>query len=230
MPLTAELAALRAARQESDRPLFVGFNRRHAPLAIELRDQVTVPGHPIELLYRVSADRLPPEHWLNDIDEGGVSCSATGCHFVDFACWFMRRVAARVTCVVAEQPGEPLAAAQRFTITLQFDDSSLATIVYDSEGATTLGKEYVEVHTAGRSGVLEDFRRLTLHLGGRPTKERSRGRTRRTWPRSSTCARFLPASRGPTRSTTSTRWRSRWRRCCRRNGEGSPARRDVPNG
>ena len=55
-----ELDAVRAARAESGRPLFVGFNRRHAPFAIALRNHVRESQAPIELIYRISAQALPP--------------------------------------------------------------------------------------------------------------------------------------------------------------------------
>jgi len=173
---TVELAQLRAACQESERPLFVGFNRRHAPLARALRDHVSRHGQPTELLYRVSADRLPAGHWLDDLLEGGGRLLGEGCHFIDFACWFMRATPARVSCVLAGEPAAPLAGAQRFSVTLEFSGSSLATILYGTEGAPTLAKEYVEAHAGGRSGALHDFRALTLHGDGRRRTRRARAR------------------------------------------------------
>ena len=55
---------------ESGRPLFVGFNRRHAPLAAALREHVAAGGRPLELLFRVNAGALPADHWLNDLGRG----------------------------------------------------------------------------------------------------------------------------------------------------------------
>jgi hypothetical protein len=72
-------------------------------------------------------------------------------------------------------PGEPLAAAQTFGVSLEFGDGSLATVVYGARGARGLGKEYVEAHAGGRSAVLDDFRSLTLHDGGKRRRVRSRG-------------------------------------------------------
>jgi hypothetical protein len=65
------------------------------------------------------------------------------------------------------EPNKPLAAAQRFSVALEFANGSLATILYGVAGARSLGKEYVEVHAGGHSGVLDDFRELTLHAGAR---------------------------------------------------------------
>ena len=65
-----ELADLRQAREESGQVLFVGFNRRHAPLIDELERHVAGAGHPVEILIRVNAGALPAEHWLNDPARG----------------------------------------------------------------------------------------------------------------------------------------------------------------
>ncbi len=173
--LTAgELEDLRAARDESGRPLAVGFNRRHAPLALRLRDFVREAAGPLELLVRVNAGALPPGHWLNDLDEGGGRLLGEGCHFIDFACWLAGGLPTRILCSMRPEAGLPLAAAQSFTVTLDFSDGSLATIVYGARGSSRLGKEYIEVHAAGRSAVLHDFRSLTLLTDGRPRRGTSR--------------------------------------------------------
>src|SRR5204863_223026 len=114
----AELAELRAARDASGRVLVVGFNRRHAPLALTLRDHVCRAGMPFQLLYRVSAGRLPDDHWLNDLDEGGGRLLGEGCHFVDFACWLAGAPPVRVAATLAGEAGRPLAAAQSFGVAL----------------------------------------------------------------------------------------------------------------
>ena len=160
-----ELDLLLAARADSGRPLFVGFNRRHAPLALSLRDHVARSGHPIELLYRVNAGRLPPDHWLNDPEDGGGRMVGEGCHFVDFACWLV----GSVPTSVAAAPGVPSSSgpADAFTVALGFQDGSVATILYSSGGASNLAKEYVEAHAGGRSGCIDDYRVLTLYDGRR---------------------------------------------------------------
>jgi predicted dehydrogenase len=157
-----ELDDLRAARAQSGAQLAVGFNRRHAPLAVRLRDHIRATATPIELLYRVNAGRLEPGHWLNDVEEGGGRLLGEGCHFVDFACWVAGDVPRRVSCLMAPEPGRPLLAAESFTIGLEFADGSVATILYTAGGSAHLTKEYVEVHAGGRSAVLDDFRTLRL--------------------------------------------------------------------
>jgi len=169
-----ELEELRDAAAEGP-PLLVGFNRRYAPLARSMRDHVAGRGHPVELLCRVNAGQLPADHWLNDPDEGGGRLIGEGCHFIDFACWFIGALPRRVSTVMRAEPGEPLAAAQSFSVTLDFEDGSIATILYGSSGATGLGKEYLEAHAGGRSAILSDFMKLIAYDGRRKQVKKGRG-------------------------------------------------------
>ncbi len=169
----AELGDLRAALTASGRPLIVGFNRRHAPLARAFRDHVREARLPFQLLYRVNAEPLPEQHWINDLSDGGGRLLGEGCHFVDFACWMAGAPPQRVSCVAAPEHDLPLAAAQRFAITLEFPDRSLATISYGT-GTAGVGKEHVEAHAGNRSALLDDYRTLTTYVGRRRQTRRSR--------------------------------------------------------
>jgi predicted dehydrogenase/threonine dehydrogenase-like Zn-dependent dehydrogenase len=171
-----ELAELRAARDETGLPLAVGFNRRFAPLAQELRDFVREQSTgPLELLYRVNAGRLEESHWLNDPLEGGGRLLGEGCHFIDFACWLVGALPERVGCILRPEPDLPIGAAQSFVVTVSFADGSLGTILYSARGAVSAGKEYIEVHAGGTSASLDDFRSIELVGDGRPRRRHQKG-------------------------------------------------------
>ncbi len=169
-----ELADLRHARDASKQTLFVGFNRRHAPLVDELRAHTTGDGHAAEILIRVNAGRLTADHWLNDPDEGGGRLLGEGCHFIDLASWIVGAAPERVSCVIRPRKGETIQSAQRFSVTLEFADGSMATILYTDGGASGLPKELVEVHAGGRSAILDDFRTLELRTGSKRRRLGSR--------------------------------------------------------
>jgi predicted dehydrogenase/threonine dehydrogenase-like Zn-dependent dehydrogenase len=169
-----DVARLRDAQASSGRPLFVGFNRRFAPMAKALRDHIRAATAPIDLLYRISAGSLPLDHWLNDPDVGGGRLVGEGCHFIDVACWVIGSPAKKASCVMTGGPGIALAASQSFSATLEFDDGSTATVVYTAAGASGLPKEYVEAHAAGRSALLDDYRTLTLMADRKSDKKATR--------------------------------------------------------
>jgi predicted dehydrogenase/threonine dehydrogenase-like Zn-dependent dehydrogenase len=172
---TDDLLELHSLQVQTRLMVSVGFNRRFAPLAIELRRHVRGDG-PIALLYRVNAGRLPDDHWINHPEVGGGRLIGEGCHFIDFACWVVGALPARVTACVQPDPGVPIRSAQSFTVSLDFADRSFATITYAASGAPSLSKEYVEAHAHGRSAILVDFTSLRLADTRRTKTIRSRAR------------------------------------------------------
>ena len=63
-------------------------------------------------------------------------------------------------------------------IRIRYADGSLATVAYLANGASGIGKEYVEVFGGGRAATIDDFRRVKLvspenskHIGGRFAKQ-----------------------------------------------------------
>jgi predicted dehydrogenase len=170
-----ELKDLRAASQESDRLLMVGFNRRHAPLAKLLREELSDQPDPLSAVYRVSAGALPADHWLNDIDEGGGRLLGEGCHFVDFACLLAGSLPERLSCSAGNAYGQFRSATNSFTIVMDFPGGSSVTIIYTPAGSPDVGKEYAEAHAGATSLLLDDFRSLEVHRDGRARRIRRRG-------------------------------------------------------
>jgi predicted dehydrogenase len=59
-------------------------------------------------------------------------------------------------------------------ITITYADGSVGSLTYVTGGDPAQGKERIEVHGAGRSAVLEDFRRLELFSNKRKRIEQDR--------------------------------------------------------
>ncbi len=151
-----------AAGRENDR-LAIGFNRPFAPLARALGEQVAEVDAPLHVVYRVSSP-LPHEHWLNDPVEGGGRLLGEGCHMLDFANWLCG-VPALVNAAALPAPGA-LQTPESSTVTVQYENGSVATVHYSGVGDPSLPKERVEVLGGGRAWVLDDFSSLTSYAGG----------------------------------------------------------------
>jgi len=130
-----ELAAVQAAAERTDRVLMVGFNRRHAPLAIPMRDELG--GAPMLVHYRVNAGRLPRSHWTHDPLVGGGRIVGEMCHFVDFATFLAGGAPQARGAVAVESSSEPR--KDTVAATLTFSDGSIATIGYSALGDPGLG-------------------------------------------------------------------------------------------
>jgi predicted dehydrogenase/threonine dehydrogenase-like Zn-dependent dehydrogenase len=166
----SELTRVIEAQRRSGFPLVVGFNRRHAPLARELRG---LPG-PRLMTYRVNAGRVAPDHWTNDPRRGGGRLKGEACHFIDFLC---DQAASDPTAVSARgfrsEPSLPLVATDNFSIQIQFADGGVGTLHYAADAPTGPGKERFEMSAPGVSAVIEDFRRGSIWSGRK--RQRSGG-------------------------------------------------------
>jgi len=158
----AELQAISAAYHAQASLLMVGFNRRFAPLAIELKKAVGSDSGPVSMLYRINAGSIPADSWIHDPDVGGGRIIGEVCHFVDFMVFMC---GALPTSVDAISLGDPQHLNDTLTVNLMFADGSIGTIAYFANGGKSLPKEYVEVHRGGVTGVLDDFKRLDVYAG-----------------------------------------------------------------
>jgi predicted dehydrogenase/threonine dehydrogenase-like Zn-dependent dehydrogenase len=147
-------------KRKSNPFLMVGYNRRFAPLAIKLKEFFDNRNEPMHMLYRVNAGYLPPDHWLNVHSLGGGRLIGEGCHFIDFAVFLTEEKPINVEVVAL--PNEGIYSNDNFQISLQFSGGSIASIQYFSNGSKLLPKEYAEVFCCGRTGILDNFRRLEL--------------------------------------------------------------------
>lgn len=159
--LTANREALTANRQ----PLIaVGFNRRFAPLAVELSKFLADHADPLYMHYRINAGYIPLNHWTQDPDLGGGRIIGEGCHFVDFLTFLAGAVPLSVAATGLPDNGRYR--ADNVTLTFSFPDGSVGVLDYLANGDKSFPKERLEVFTGGRIAILDDFRSLELVRDG----------------------------------------------------------------
>jgi predicted dehydrogenase/threonine dehydrogenase-like Zn-dependent dehydrogenase len=167
-PLSIDVEGLqkvRKALQSHSGNLLIGFNRRFAPLAVELKEHFTGRG-PLNVQYRCNAGPSPADHWISDPSEGG-RIIGEACHFLDF---FTFLTGAAPVTVFAAAPS--IGSADDAAITVNYADGSVCQLVYSSTGPSSYSKERVEVFGGGMASVLTDFRRLEMHSDNERFKPR----------------------------------------------------------
>ena len=145
--------------------LMIGFNRRFAPMATRMKAFLKEIPEPLAMHYRVNAGYIPPDHWVNDPEQGGGRILGEVCHFVDFLTFLAGAVPAEVQTRSLANAGQY--SGDNVIISLQFANGSQGTINYLANGDRSYSKERVEVFGGGAVAVLEDFRRLELVRHGR---------------------------------------------------------------
>lgn len=151
--------------------LTIGFNRRFAPLAVTLKEYFNGSAEPFYVNYRVNAGFIPATHWLQDPEQGGGRLVGEACHFIDFLCYIIEGSPLRVN--VVSLPDQGKYSRDNFVITLEFENGSIGTIAYLSNGSKRFPKEYVEVFNGGKIAILNDFRSLELVDGDKSEKKHS---------------------------------------------------------
>jgi predicted dehydrogenase len=165
-PLALDRAGLNRvvrARNGSAGFFQVGFNRRAAPLAIDMRNKIVNTNSPKSLLIRVNAGPLVADSWLAAPEEGGGRILGELCHFVDLARFL---IGAPIVSVQAGAVRSAGALCEDVSATLSFADGSLAAILYTTLGDTAKSKELIEGYVDGTVSTIDDFRRG----GGRQDK------------------------------------------------------------
>ena len=173
-----ELRAIEEAARNSSGILAVGFNRRFSPLIADMMAHFAGGSEPLAMAYRVNAGRVALDGEDAWIHEGGGRIVGEVCHFVDTLSAISGARPVSVTAVAVNPKSQGLAATDTVSITIAFDDGSLGTIHYWANGDAGMPKERLEVHSAGRTAVLDDFRRLDLHAGGRTETKRRRAQAK----------------------------------------------------
>jgi predicted dehydrogenase/threonine dehydrogenase-like Zn-dependent dehydrogenase len=153
--------------------LMVGYNRRFAPLTEQIKFFLEPISEPLALHYRVNAGYLPPDHWVNDREQGGGRILGELCHFVDLLMFL-------AASPIIEVEARALGNSRRYSgdnvlVSIRFANGSEGTIHYLANGDRSFSKERLEVFGGGTVAVLEDFRRLDL------TREGSQHTVRNRW-------------------------------------------------
>ena len=169
------LEKVREAYVAAPRVLMVGFNRRWSPHAAAVKSLFSGTSRPLAINYRVNAGPVPPDSWIEDIEEGGGRVLSEVCHFIDLAA-FLAGAVKSVYAVRATGAAASPDDSDNIAVTLSFENGSVATIMYVSSGADTVPKERVEVSGAGRSALIDDFRRTTLYSAGKTRVVKTRAR------------------------------------------------------
>ncbi len=145
--------------------LLVGFNRRFAPLLVDMkrrlgRDMAGSVAH-----YGVNAGRLGGQSWYADENEGS-RFAGEGGHFIDTLAWLLGARPLRVEAVGGRE-------ASDLVVSLSFDNGAIASLSYLTIGHARYPKEILEVSAGGRTARLTNFRSATV-WGAAPPRTRRR--------------------------------------------------------
>jgi predicted dehydrogenase len=154
-------------RTGNDR-LMVGFNRRFAPMLVQLKSLFGHPGAGSMTRYLVNAGRLGTDSWYRNEDLEGSRFTGEGGHFIDTLSWWVGSLPAAVYAAPGPEHGDLQA-------TIAFQNGSIGAITYVTGGNSRYPKETLDAAAGGRSARLDNFKQAAVWAGRRRNVVRSPG-------------------------------------------------------
>ena len=166
-PLTLNIDELRninSIYKKNNGSLIVGFNRNFSPLTeIVLNFFKDIKRRIINI--RVNAGKIDKDHWIQNPKIGGGRLLGEGCHFISLASYLAASNISKVFSNSINSKNTEIQCNDNFTISLMFENGSIANILYTSDGPSALDKEYIEVFGGGCSAKIIDFQQIELFKG-----------------------------------------------------------------
>lgn len=157
-----ELDQLTGVLQETGVPFMVGYNRRFSPASRRVLEIIEGRQNPIMIFYRMNAGYLPLEHWTQT-EEGGGRIIGEACHIFDLFRYFIGAPVAEINVTAITPHTEHIRSGDNLSVTLRYEDGSVATLLYTALGSPDFGKEYMELYADGKVLVLDDYRALRVY-------------------------------------------------------------------
>lgn len=182
LALTYEEASRVAQAYEKHRQqILIGFNRRFSPLVVKMKELFGEPRQPKMIFYRVNAGPIPASNWTQDEEIGGGRIIGEVCHFIDTVAYLANDSLPK--SVVAKHISTGRADSvdhDTVSITVEYEDGTVATILYIANGDKTLPKEELQVFSGGRTAIMKNFTELEFYRGeGKPQIVKGQGKGHR---------------------------------------------------
>lgn len=160
----AELTDLKNIYKDGNALVMVGFNRRFAPFIQQIKKSLN-PSLPCAIQYRINSGTIAADHWVQDPQTGGGRIIGEVCHFID-TCIYLAGSTVKTVSAVSMNTSPQL--NDTLTIQLSFENGSIASITYFSNGNKEVSKERLEVFASGNVYIMDDFK--SLQIAGKQNK------------------------------------------------------------
>lgn len=171
---TGELQAICKSYAAKKTPpvVMVGFNRRFAPYIQKMKTLLTGRKTPLVASYRINAGFIPKEAWVQDLEEGGGRIIGEVCHFADLLRFVIGSPVRTVQAASVQSSDQNAVDRDSVSITLTYQDGSVASLLYHAVGNPDYPKEVLEAAADSQIMVMNDFCSLEV-FGKKHSKEKS---------------------------------------------------------
>jgi len=162
MALT-QTECVRLCKKVEDTGLFftVGFNRRFSPYYLEQKKIVQQRVGPAVVSCRMNSPGLSGSFWAADPMHGG-AVVGEGCHFIDLMYWMLESEPVKVSAYSLPTDRQDPIGQNNVAAVFNFQDGSVASLVYCTVGTKTSQGERLEIFAPGVAVTNENFKELTI--------------------------------------------------------------------
>lgn len=155
--------------EKTDVNFTIGFNRRFAPLYIEVKKQLAKRNGPAVINCRVNSPGISGAYWMADPSIGG-ALVGEGCHFIDLMYWFLESEPVRVSAYSLPRGKQEPVGENNLVASFLFADGSIGNLTYCTVGSKLGGGERIEAFAPGIRVSTEDFKRFELAASQRSSQ------------------------------------------------------------
>ncbi len=155
-----EIDKIEASQKVAKTMVMVGYNRRFSPHIQKIKSLLDAKPSPKTFIMTMNSGEIPKAHWTQDAEVGGGRIIGEACHYIDL----MRFLAgSKIKSFNAVKMGENdfvELTEDKASISLTFEDGSMGSIHYFSNGGKSFPKERIEVFCDNAVLQLDNFRKL----------------------------------------------------------------------
>jgi len=163
-----ELDSIKDSYEKSKGELFIGLNRRYAPLIKKMKEDLLTDKVPAIYDYIVNAGIIQEDHWTQDEKIGGGRIIGEACHFIDTIQYLDGSELIGMQITYAQNYAYPK--KDNALITLRFSSGAVGNIVYTSMGSKKYPKEQLHVFSNNTVCELNNYVSLSKY-GNQKTKK-----------------------------------------------------------
>jgi threonine dehydrogenase-like Zn-dependent dehydrogenase/predicted dehydrogenase len=172
-----ELISIQSLMEKNSQTLLmVGFNRRFAPVAVELNNLFSKITEPKVVNIRVNAGFIPLDHWTQQSEIGGGRIIGEICHFIDLMQFFTNSYPIKVYADCIASGSSMAKNDDNIAIVVRFANGSIGNLIYVANGDKSLPKERIEVFGGNMCGVINDFKDGSIYKGNKSSTIKSNGK------------------------------------------------------
>ena len=150
--------AIANAYEDSRSILFMGYNRRFSSFTSIIKKLLNETSTPKNIQYTINATRIDKQNWIKDRNIGGGRLIGEVCHFLDYTNYLIGKNISTYSVLSNVNDID-----DNLIIQLKYNDNSLATINYLTNGSQKYQKENIRIFCSGKIIELDNFKKIKTY-------------------------------------------------------------------